>query len=113
MLPLEVAHVEDFCERARELRYIEHRPMYDALATYLNANGGKSTDGKQLPKSKRFTAEELMPPAYMPVWAQPLRLTPGEARAILAALPKMGASWVLQAFVNRIMPLDEVERAAK
>lgn len=108
------AHVEDFCERVREMRYIDHRPLYDALATWLNANGGKNPDGKKIPRSRQFTAEELMPPAYLPTYAQPLRLTQGEAQAILDAIPHLRhASWVLQAFANRVMSLEELESAAK
>lgn len=106
-------YVEELCERVREMRYLEHRPTYDLLATWLNANGGKDPDAKKIPRNRQFTAEELMPPAYLPVYAQPLRFTPKEAQAILDALPKMGASWVVQAFVAHIMPLDQLERSAQ
>lgn len=114
VVELPTAHVVDFAERARELRYIEHRPTYDLLATWLNANGGKSDDGKPLAKSKRFTAEELMPPIYLPDYALPLRLTPGEAKAIMDAVPHLShASWVLQAFAVHVVSLKELERIAK
>jgi hypothetical protein len=55
-----------------------------------------------------------MPPHLIPDDLRPFRFTPGEAQAILDALPhlKPGGNWVFQALVNKIMPLDEIKANA-
>lgn len=113
MLPLPVAMVEALVEEGITLRYIEHRPLYQLLATYLNGHGGKDPKAKKLPKNRQYVPEELMPPQYVPPELRPLRFTESEALAILDALPhlKNGGNWVLQAIVNRVQPLDQIQAA--
>ena len=114
MLALSVIEVEEFTEEGRALRYIEHLPIYQLIATYLNANGGKDPKAKKLPANRAFVPEGVMRPWAIPAHLQPLRFTAGEAQAILDALPhlKGGGNWVFQALVNRVMPLGEIRRAA-
>lgn len=114
MLHLPVAFVEELVEQLVQQRYIEQRPIYFLAATYLNAQGGKDPKAKKLPRNRAYTPEELMAPWDVPESLRPLRFTPPEARAILAAIPHMqGANWVFQALINRLLPLDELERQAQ
>ncbi|BDP44843.1 hypothetical protein DAETH_48120 (plasmid) [Deinococcus aetherius] len=88
-------------------------PVYQFIATYLNSHGGKDPNAKKLPQSRVYTPEELMRPWALPDSLTPFRFNQGEARAVLDALPHLrGANWVFQALIHRIMPLDEIERAA-
>lgn len=108
-----VALVEEAVEEARTLRYMDALPVYQLIATYLNANGGKNPDAKKLPQNRAYTPEELMRPWELPDALTPFRFTPGEARAVLDALRHLrGANWVFQALIHKIMPLAEIERAA-
>lgn len=106
--------VEEMVGEARALRYQEHRPTYQLLATWLNSHGGKDPSAKKLPPGRAYSPEELMPPWDLPPELVPLRFTKDEAQAILDAIPHLkGANWVFQALVNRVMPLAEIERAAR
>ncbi|MVN88292.1 hypothetical protein GO986_16220 [Deinococcus sp. HMF7620] len=115
MLTLPIALVEALAEEAVTLRYIEHLPLHQVLATWLNAQGGKDPKAKKLPRGRAYSAHDLMSDLYLPAELRPFRFTPGEAQAILGALPHLspGGSWVLQALVNRVLPLDQIQAQAE
>lgn len=96
---------------------MQHRPLYQLLATYLNGHGGKKVDpeAKKIPPHQLYSPEDLMPPNLVPPELRPFRFTPGEAQAILDAIPHLhsGGNWAWMAIVNRLMPHEELKRQAK